>query len=121
MSSELLKKLEYVYLMCLHKRPISWTTPKQFISGEHDLWVKADISDRGIPNSIKEAVVNFKVTLDSNKSYMLNREIKDEKISLWIQEVDTGDVVSQTLIKDLKRPLASDHYSSKEQCKSSSV
>ncbi|WP_426357400.1 hypothetical protein ACPUVO_15680 [Pseudocolwellia sp. HL-MZ19] len=114
-------KLEYVHLMCFHKKPISWVEPKQYLSGEHDLWVKASISERDIPNSTKEAFVNFKVKLESNKSYMLNRKIVDDKISLWIQEVDTGIGVSDVLISDLKNPLIIDDSLRKRQCKSGSV
>ena len=114
-------KLEYAHLMCFHKKPISWTEPKQYLSGEHDLWVKASISERDIPNSTKEAFVNFKVKLESNKSYMLNRKIVDNKISLWIQEVDTGIGVSKVLTSDLNNPLIIDDFLRKRQCKSGSV
>lgn len=66
--------LEYVHLMCFKKRPTQWAEPKQYISGEHDLWVKASVSNPDVLNSQKEAFVNFNVNLDSNKSYMLNRK-----------------------------------------------
>lgn len=114
-------KLEYVHLMCFHKKPVAWAEPKQYLSGEHDLWVKASISESNIPNSTKEAFVNFKVKLESNKSYMLNRKIVDDKISIWIQEVDTGIGVSEVLTSDLKNPLIIDDFLRKRQCESGSV
>ena len=114
-------QLEYVHLMCFHKKPTTWAEPKQYLSGEHDVWVKASISNRNIPNSTKEAFVNFKVKLESNKSYMLNRKIADDKISLWIQEVDTGLGVSDVVTSDLENPLIIDEFLRKRQCKSGSV
>ncbi len=114
-------KLEYVHLMCFHKKPTTWAEPKQYLSGEHNLWVKASVSKRGIPSSTKEAFVNFKVKLESDKSYMLNRKIVDDKISLWIQEVDTGLGVSDVITADLENPLIIDDFLRKRQCKSGSV
>ncbi len=113
--------LEYVHLMCYRKKPTSWTQPKQYLGGEHDLWVKASISKRHIPNSKKEAFVNFKVNLEPGKSYMLNRKVDDDKISLWIQEVDTGLGVSEVLSTELKQPLLVEYNLRKKQCESGSV
>lgn len=115
------EKLEYIHLMCFHQKPTTWTEPKQYLSGKHDLWVKASISNRDIPNSTKEAFVNFQVELESNKSYMLNRKVADDKISIWIQEVDTGLGVSDVVTTDLKRPKLIDDFLRKKQCKSGSV
>lgn len=114
-------KLEYVHLMCFRKKTTTWTEPKQYLSGEHDLWVKASVSERGIPSSTKEAFVNFKVTLEPGKSYMLNRKIVDDTISIWIQEVDTGIKVSEVLTSDLKIPLINDDSLRRRQCELGSV
>jgi len=114
-------KREFIYLMCFHKKPIRWAEPKQYLSGEHDLWVKARISKRGVPLSRKEAFVNFKVNLESGKSYMLNREIEGKRIKLWIQEVETGLGVSETLYADLKRPKITEYNLRKKQCESGSI
>lgn len=113
--------LEYVYLMCYHKKPVSWASPKQYPSGEHNLWVKARISKRDASISQKETVVNFKVTLEPNKSYMLNRKIVDDKISLWIQEVETGIGVSNVITSTLETPPLIDYNLRKKQCESSSI
>ena len=113
--------LEYVHLMCYLKRPVSWAEPKQYEAGEHNLWVRADVSNRSFDDSTKEAIVNFKVKLESDKSYMLNRKITDDKIAIWIQEVDTGLVVSEILTPELKKPLLVDYSLRKDQCESGSV
>jgi hypothetical protein len=113
--------VEYVYLMCANKKPTTWFEPRQHISGEHDLWVKVKTLNRTIPHSTRVAIVNFKVDLDADKSYMLNRKIVDGKVSLWIQEVDTGLGVSDVLIANLKRPLLTDYHHSVKQCSSGSV
>jgi hypothetical protein len=114
-------KREFIHLMCFHKKPILWAEPKQYLSGEHNLWVKARISERGIPNSRKEAFVNFKVNLAAGTSYMLNRKIEGNKITLWIQEVDTGLGVSEIIVADLKQPKITEYNLRKTQCESSSV
>ena len=112
---------EYIHLMCFHKKPIKWREPYQYLSGEHDLWVKASISRRGIPSSRREAFVNFKVNLESGKSYMLNRQIEGDKIKIWIQDVDTGLGVSETLYADLNRPKIIEFNLRKKQCESGSI
>ncbi|WP_231612837.1 hypothetical protein [Pseudoalteromonas sp. NZS11_1] len=107
--------------MCFNKKPTQWAEPKQYISGEHDLWVKASVSNPDVLNSQKEAFVNFNVNLDSDKSYMLNRKREGDKISIWIQEVETGTVVSQVLTDELSRPLQIDNELRKRQCRSGSI
>ncbi|GAA5130452.1 hypothetical protein [Thalassotalea piscium] len=114
-------EIEYAHLMCFKKKPTTWSEPKQYISGEHDLWVKASVTKRHIPESTKETYVNFKVKLDANKSYMLNRKLDNDKIALWIQEVDTGVNVSEVITSELKNPLVFDELLRKRQCKSGTV
>lgn len=113
--------IEYVHLMCFHKKETFWAEPKQYISGKHDLWVKASISKRGIANSSKEAFVNFDVNLAANKSYMINRKIENNKISMWLQEVDTGIKVSSIKVAELKRPLLVEKNLRRKQCESGTV
>ena len=113
--------LEFVYLMCSHHKPISWEHPKQYESGEHNLWVMVETYRRVIPTSYRVAVVNFDVNLQADKSYMLNRKIVDRKASLWIQEVETGLIVSEVLSTDLERPLSYNFLEKRKQCKTGSV
>jgi hypothetical protein len=113
--------LEFVYLMCSHKKPISWEQAKQYESGEHNLWVMVETYRRDIPTSYRVAVVNFDVNLPPNKSYMLNRKIVKRKAFLWIQEVDTGLIVSEISEADLKRPLSYDFLEKRKQCKTGTV
>ncbi len=114
-------KSEQVYLMCFHKRPTEWSAPKQYLAGEHQLWVKASIEDRGLGQDVKEAFVQFKVKLDAGKSYMLNRSIEDDLISLWIQETDTGVKASDVIVTQLKQPLLIEENLRKTQCREGSV
>ncbi|SET29708.1 hypothetical protein [Thalassotalea agarivorans] len=65
------------------------------------LWVKASIYKPDTPNSLRVAYVKFDVNLSSGKRYMLNRELKGKSISIWIQDHDTGDVVSDVKTKEL--------------------
>jgi hypothetical protein len=111
---------EYVYLMCLRKRPTYWSEPKQFLSGEHELWIKAIIRGKDTYNTEREAVANFKVTLDGGTSYMVNRKLQDDNISLWIQEVDTGLVVSNVITQELIIPRSFGSLR-KKQCASSTI
>ncbi|WP_448547066.1 hypothetical protein [Thalassotalea fusca] len=108
--------LEYINLMCYRKKPIGWAEPKQYVNGEHNLWVKASVAKRGVVNSKKETVVNFNLTLDAGKSYKLNRKIKDNQIALWIEESDTGAIVSEVINSELKLPPLIDDALRKKQC-----
>lgn len=110
---------ELVYLMCYRKRPTSWAQPKQYLGGEHELWVEANISDSPINN--EEAFVFFKVKLDSGKSYMLNRKIEDKKISIWIQESESDVKVSEVITTDLKIAALGKRSFRKKRCKTGSI
>jgi len=112
---------EYIYLMCYRQRPTRWDTPKQYLSGEHSLWIEANISDSKLLSFRKEAFVFFKVKLDSGKSYMLNRKLEGENISIWIQDVESGQKVSKVITTDLKPAVFEKKAWRKKQCKSSSV
>lgn len=112
---------EYIYLMCAHKKVTGWSEPKQYIGGEHNLWVKASIENQNDSGSLKETYVNFKVNLIAGKSYMLNRTHNDNKVSLWIQEVNSGIKVSEVVTSQLKRPRYSEQSNSKKRCKLGSV
>ncbi len=120
-SAEQGTKSELVYLMCFHKRPTEWSAPKQYLAGEHQLWVKASVEDRGLGQDVKEAFVQFKVKLEAGKSYMLNRAIEDNQISLWIQETETGAKASDVIVTKLKQPLLVEENLRKTQCREGTV
>ena len=115
--------LEYVHLMCRNKKPANWFGAEQHTQGPHDFWVTARFSRRGIPHSERVAFVNFKVNLAANKSYMLNRSIADDMVSVWLQDVDTGEQVSEVITTQLERPkdFKNAHNLRIKQCKSSSI
>jgi len=112
---------ELIYLMCFRKRPTSWAEPKQYLSGEHKLWVEANISHPASPTSDKEAFVFFKVKLDSKKSYMLNRKIEGRKISIWIQETESALKVSEVITTDLNIAVFGKRTFRQKQCKNGSI
>jgi len=110
---------ELVYLMCYRKRPTSWAEPKQYLGGEHELWVEANVSASSM--NYKEAFVFFKVKLDSGKSYMLNRKIEGEKISIWIQETGNALRVSDIITTDLKKTVFENRTLRQKRCKTGSI
>ena len=112
---------ELIHLMCHAKKPTSWAQPKQYRAGKHDLWVKAQVYRHNVPASEKHAFANFKVNLEQGKSYMLNRKVDNEHISLWIQEVDTGVSVSDVVVAQLKQPLVEERQLRLEQCRSGTI
>ncbi len=107
--------------MCYLHKPTGWSEPKQYEAGKHLLWVKANVENDSIENSTKSAYASLNVELEANKSYMLNRERDGDKISLWVQEVDTGVRVSDIVVTDLKKPLISDYSLRRNQCKAGTV
>jgi len=112
---------EYVHLMCFAKKPTAWAQPKQYKAGEHKLWVKANISKDGVPSSSKHAFAEFDVDLEAGKSYMLNRSIENDKISMWIQEVETGIGVSEVIVADLNMPLNEERKLRLDQCRQGTI
>jgi len=110
---------ELIYLMCYRKRPTDWAEPKQYLGGDHELWVEANISSSTM--NTKEAFVLFKVKLDSGKSYMLNRKIEGERISIWIQESESDLKVSEVITTDLSMVALGKRVFRKNQCKTSSI
>lgn len=112
---------EYIHLLCFNQKPTGWTEPRQYKSGPQSLWVLASISERDIANSTKQAFYKFDITLESKKSYMLNRKRSGNNLSVWIQEADTGRRVSAVKTKELERDVMNDYFLRKKRCQASSV
>lgn len=113
--------VESIHLMCFKKRPTSWTEPRQYLGGEHLLWVEANVFNQSSLIGGKKAFALFKVKLDSGKSYMLNRKIEGEKISIWIQESDTGLRVSGVVTTDLKIGQIDNNNLRVKRCRTSTI
>ncbi|KGJ92397.1 hypothetical protein [Colwellia psychrerythraea] len=69
----------------------------------------------------KEAFVFFKVKLDSGKSYMLNRKIVGDKISIWIQESESALKVSKVISTDLNIAAMGKKIFRQKRCKAGSI
>jgi hypothetical protein len=116
------KQFEYIHLMCLYKRPIEWNLPKQYKAGNHQLWVKAQIYQNGMSIREKNAFVKFDVTLKAGLSYKLNRSFDDDNnISIWIEEEQSKNIVSEIITTELLRPLLIEKSLRTEQCESGSI
>ena len=115
------REKEYIHLMCFKKKPTCWNVPKQYLGGEHDLWVEARVSNGSSLTSTREAFVHFNVNLDAGKNYTLNRKLDDKKISIWIQEIDTGAVVSDIKTTDLKLAVFNKTRFRRKQCRTGSI
>lgn len=111
---------EHIFLACHLKRPTDWQNPKQYKAGEQNLWITARVGDPNFKNLKKEAHFNFNVYLESGKSYMPNRKIDGDKISLWISEVNTGKRVSEVQVADLEIHLSS-QIKKTRRCEASTV
>jgi hypothetical protein len=108
-----------VYLMCYKKRPTGWNEPKQYKAGQHELWVKAVVKSPS--NGNKELVTRFNVNLAAGNSYTLSRKLDGDNISIWLQNSNTGEVVSDVISAELKMALTYDDNVSQKQCKSSTI
>jgi hypothetical protein len=115
------KQFEYIHLMCLYQRPIEWNLPKQYQAGKHLLWVKAQIYQKGIRSSEKNAFVKFDITLNEGISYKLNRSFKENKISIWIEEEKTKNIVSEVITSDLLKPLLVEKSIRTSQCENGTI
>ena len=114
-------KRESIRLLCYKQSPSAWFEPRQYIAGEHVLWVKASTKKQAVVNSTREAYVKFVVDLLPNKSYMLNRKVVEDDISIWVQDVSSGEVVSKVEVSQLKRPLLMEELRVKQMCESSTI
>lgn len=115
------KQFEYIHLMCRYKRPIEWDLPKQYQAGNHQLWVKAQIYQNGMSIREKNAFVKFDVTLKADLSYKLNRSFDDNKISIWIEEEKSKNIVSQIITTELLSPLLIEKSLRTQQCESGTI
>ncbi|TWX52431.1 hypothetical protein [Colwellia hornerae] len=115
------KQFEYIHLMCLYKRPIEWNLPRQYQAGNHQLWVKAQIYQNGMRNSEKNAFVKFDISLDAGLSYKLNRSFEDNKISIWIEEEKSKNIVSEIITTELIKPLFVEKSLRTQQCETGTI
>ncbi len=112
---------EYVSLMCLNNKTTSWQEPMQFKAGDQKLWVHARTYQQGLKNSKVEAFVRFDVNLEAGKSYMLNRDLDGDTMTIWIQEVKTGISASEKVTLELERPAIYEHNLRDKQCAAGTV
>ncbi len=112
---------EFVSLMCLNNKPTGWQEPMQFEAGEQKLWVHARTYQQGLKNSKVEAFIRFDVNLKAGISYMLNRDLEKDTMTIWIQEVKSGISASERVTVELKRPAIYEHNLRDKQCAAGSV
>lgn len=113
-------KHEYIFMACHRHKPTGWNVAKQYPAGPQNLWIKAAKYTTTTSNVPRVAYFNLQTNLEAGKSYMPNRKIEGNKIALWIQEVESGERVTEILEAELKFPVAETIVSHK-QCKTSSV
>jgi len=112
-------QLESISLLCYRKKPTDWHGARQYDAGKQTLLVKAIIKYE------KQAYVTFNIKLAAGQNYILNRTIVGDKISIWIEEKESGLKVST--IETASLELINRHkmvYEAKEEkkaCKASSV
>lgn len=111
----------YAFLLCYKSQPTFWNTPKQYEAGEHNLWVKAYTYKRGVRNSVKQAITRFDISLNEGKSYALKTKLDGKNIDLWIQESDSGEIVSEVVTKKLEYPLHRDDLLNRKRCVEGSI
>lgn len=89
---------EFIGLMCRNQRLTDVAQLRDLPAGEHVLWVKAVLYHAHQNSaSLKEATARFNVTLDGGKRYTVARDRKGDELTLWIAEVDSGQVVSDVI------------------------
>ena len=101
------KTNELVYLACFENRPLDWISGKQMPAGQYNLLVKAKVQAAKQLSSTRYAFVNFNVNLDSDKRYKINRKLEEDSIVIWIEDMNTKEIVSEYQRYDLNRTKAS--------------
>lgn len=114
--------LQYVHLMCRYKRPIAWAESTiQYDAGPQSLWIKADIITARKERSAGEAYVHFDVDLAAGHTYTVKRDIKGHDISIWIENMDTGEKITEVAQAVLKPKLLVEDNLRKTQCEQGTV
>lgn len=89
------RERDFVHLMCENHRPNSEIEVLDVQAGEHVLYVKSSVINSNLLfKNIREAVVRFDVNLEGGKRYMLNQTREGDSVELWLQEADSGLIVS---------------------------
>lgn len=92
------RKREFVQLMCENNRPNDEIEILDVEAGEHILYVRASVINSNLLfKNVREAVVRLDVNLEGGKRYTLNQDREDDNVTLWLQEADTGLIVSDTV------------------------
>lgn len=92
------RQREFVQLMCENNRPNDEIEILDVEAGEHILYVRASVINSNLLfKNVREAVVRLDVNLEGGKRYTLNQDREDDNITLWLQEADTGLIVSETV------------------------
>lgn len=94
----------------------SWQVPRQYKEGNDTFWVQASMSKPSVPDSMYYAYAEISANFEENKSYMLNRQRNGFNVSIWVQEVDTGIVVSNTVKTTYKPELINENKRRQEIC-----
>ncbi|XOV80135.1 MAG: hypothetical protein ACFHVJ_04065 [Aestuariibacter sp.] len=114
-------RLEQIRLMCYRNKLNDRSSARQLEAGDHALWVKARIETRGLPNRTLEGYAQLNAKLHEGKEYTLNRKVEDDSITLWIQELDSNQRVSEVASIELQQPVFNNAAWQRSQCKSSTV
>ena len=92
------RQREFVQLMCENNRPNDEIEILDVEAGEHILYVRASVINSNLLfKNVREAVVRLDVNLEGGKRYTLNQDREDDNVTLWLQEADTGLIVSETV------------------------
>ena len=112
----------FIGLMCHKKRLIGWELSKQYLAGEHNLWILVSTNRKGIINSNKETILHLKVDLAERGNYILkNKNISENEMSVWIEDVDTHQIVSPLMKAVLKSPLNNNYEKKKNMCETGTI
>lgn len=92
------RQREFVQLMCENNRPNDEIEILDVEAGEHILYVRSRVINSNLLfKNVREAVVRLDVNLEGGKRYTLNQDREDDNVTLWLQEADTGLIVSETV------------------------
>jgi hypothetical protein len=84
--------------MCENNRPNDEIEILDVEAGEHILYVRSRVINSNLLfKNVREAVVRLDVNLEGGKRYTLNQDREDDNVTLWLQEADTGLIVSETV------------------------
>jgi hypothetical protein len=114
-------KTTQVYSMCHLQRPTSFKSARQYEAGQHSVWVTSLVSKNGLPSGTRAAYAHFEADFAAGKNYRIAQTAQNGQVSIWIEEIESGNKVTPIVAAKMKASLPNYHEIRRDRCEQGSV